>query len=231
MDSARTCRPAHDGPAAPCRNCAVLVCARRLLWADSRRPAVAGDNLGAVPLRDPRPLARSVVALVALAAFAQILRVAFRVWEYRDASAIHDLIVSPDSRPGDTAGGRRTEGWVLAEALLVILILIPLQLLVIGLWLMWQRRLRRNAAALPSADTRLTVRRLGVLMIASGLVVAANVALIAADRATQDERVSDRTLVAAELSIDVLILALMVVVAWTTARWTQEQDRLVQHRR
>jgi hypothetical protein len=168
--------------------------------------------------------------VLALAVLAQIARIAFRAWHYRDASAVHDLILSPYPRPGDVAGGSLSEGWVVVEALLVIVILIPLQMLVIGLWFMWQRRIRRNAAALPNADVRRTGRRLNALLAAAGLVVVVNVSLIALDSATRERRVSDRSIVAAELAVDVLILALMTCVAWTTARWTQEQDRLVDQR-
>jgi ABC-type glucose/galactose transport system permease subunit len=179
-----------------------------------------------MPLRDPRPLAKALVAVLAVALLAQTLRVGFRVLAFRDAVATDDFLVDPQVQVGDTVD-LREGSVVIAEGLLVILLLFPLQILAAVLWLLWQKRLRRNADLLPAGDPARVARRVLTVALVAIAVIAAEAALYAAGIAIDADPTWTKRLVGFELVLDLVVLALLAAVAFTTSRWTRDQDRLV----
>ncbi len=164
---------------------------------------------------------------MAAAVAAQVVRVALRVHEHRQASALRDFFLDPAARPADLPAPTSL-AWPLAGILLVLLVIMPLQGAAIALWVAWHRRVRRNAADLGQPEQ--AVRRRGRSVVLAVLVlVAAKVGtrLVGAGRPDDVDVIRRPTVLMFEIGFDVAVLGLLVVVGVTTARVTAEQHRRV----
>ena len=88
----------------------------------------------AMPLRDPRPWASVLVALLAVAVLAQGVRVVLRVLAFREALVTYDFLTRSGLQPGaslDFGNASLVRG--LIEALVVLVLLMPLQATVLVL--------------------------------------------------------------------------------------------------
>lgn len=184
-----------------------------------------------MPLRDPRPLANALVAVLSVAALAQAVRVVLRALAFRDASITYDFIMDPSLQPGAASLdlGSASTVRVFGEGLTLVL-LVPLQVTVAVLWLLWQGRIRRNAKLLPAADPAAVARRIRALAAAAVAAVTAEALLYTAGFAGDADPIWTLRLVGLELVLDLAVLALMAAVASTTFAWTREQDQFVRHR-
>jgi hypothetical protein len=163
-----------------------------------------------------------LLSVLGAAAVAQVGRVALRLAEYRDALALDAFLLG--SGPGDSFDAIGPE-LALAGLILTVLVLLPLHVTAVVTWLLWQQRIRRNAALLQQDDAGVARRRLTIVTLAVFAAVAAKVALYAFSLSDLED---GTTLLELELALDLLVLGLLVAVGITTTLWTREQDRLVQ---
>ena len=182
-------------------------------------------SLRAMPLRDPRALAKVIVALAAVAVVAQGARVVLRALDYRQETALYDLLSRPGSPPGAASDfGDGSLAPYVIEALLVVFVLMPLQATVLVLWLLWQGRIRLNAKLIPEANPTAITRRIAALGAVTVATIIAEVLLYIAGGSGGDPR----TLIGLELALDLVVLSLLSFVALSTFTWTREQHRLVE---
>ena len=181
-------------------------------------------SLRAVPLRDPRALAKVIVALAAGAVVAQGARAVLRALDLREAAALYDFLSRTTPPAGTFDFGDVSVARNLIEALLVVFVLMRVQATVLVLWLLWQGRIRLTAKLLSEANPTAVTCRIAALGAVAVATVIAEVVLYIAGGNGDDPR----TLIRLELALDLVVLSLLSLVALTTFTWTREQHRLVE---